>query len=244
MPKPDGKPRNMPMTKPLGGYRRWPISQWEGLLNLALPVLSDLETCWTLGGGTGLFLSLNHRISYDIDIFVEDPRSLKRIAGDPRTTRISSDWQFPGNYLKLTRQEGEIDFILASNITEDCFFVYNFKGTQIHVETPAEIIAKKIRHRGSGFTIRDIFDFALAVDHDPQLIHKLGKVISQKDFQKTLDRVTLLTRNFPPDPSISQFINIIEAEDRLPEIYDRLIKTLKTGMRQSIQHANASSVQE
>jgi len=214
------------MKRPPGGYRKWPISQWKGLLNLALPVLSDLETCWTLGGGTGLFLSLNHRVSYDIDIFLENPQALKRIAGDPRTKRISDDWQFPGNYSKLIRQEGEIDFILASNITENPFFVYNFKGTHINVETPVEIIAKKIRYRGPTFTIRDIFDFAAAVRHDPHLIDTLRQVISQVDFQKTLDRVTLLKRNFPAVPSISQFINIIETEDRLPEIYDSLIKVL------------------
>jgi len=219
------------MKRPPDGYRRWPISQWKGLLSLALPVLSDLETCWTLGGGTGLFLSLNHRVSYDIDIFLEDPQALKRIAGDPRTKRISDDWQFPGNYLKLIRQEGEIDFILASNITENPFFVYNFKGTQINVETPAEIIAKKIRYRGPTFTIRDIFDFAAAVHHDPYLIDTLRQVISQVDFQKTLDRVTLLKRNFPADPSISQFINIIETEDGLPDIYDSVTKVLKIGMR-------------
>ena len=198
---------------------------------MALPVLSDLETCWTLGGGTGLFLSLNHRVSYDIDIFLEDPQALKRIAGDPRTKRISDDRQFPGNYLKLIRQEGEIDFILASNITEDFFFVYNFEGTHINVETPAEIIAKKIRYRGPTFTIRDIFDFAAAVHHDPHLIDILRQVISQVDFQKTLDRVTLLKRNFQEDPSISQFINVIETEDKVSEMYDRVTKVLKTGMR-------------
>lgn len=219
------------MKRPPDGYWRWPISQWKGLLNLALPVLSDLETCWTLGGGTGLFLSLNHRVSYDIDIFLEDPQALKRIAGDSRTKLISDDWQFPGNYLKLIRQEGEIDFILASNITENYFFVYNFKGAQINVETPAEIIAKKIRYRGPTFTIRDIFDFAAAVHHDPHLIDTLRQVISQVDFQKTLDRVTLLKRNFPEDPSISQFINVIETEDRVPEMYDRVTKVLKIGMR-------------
>ena len=218
------------MKRPPGGYRKWPISQWKELLNLALPVLSDLETCWTLGGGTGLFLSLNHRISYDIDIFLEDPQALKRIAGDPRTKRISDDWQFHGNYLKLIKQEGEIDFILASNITENHFFVYNFKGAQINVETPAEIIAKKIRYRGPTFTIRDIFDFAAAVRHDPHLIDTLRQVISHVDFQKTLDRVTLLKRNFPEDPSISQFINVIETEDRVSEMYDRVTKVLKIGM--------------
>jgi hypothetical protein len=200
---------------------------------LALPVLSDLETRWTLGGGTGLFLSLHHRVSYDIDIFLEDPRGLKRIAGDPRTKRISSDWQFPGNYLKLIREEGEIDFILAADITEDCHFVYDFQGTEIHVETPAEIIAKKIRYRGSNFAIRDVFDFAMAVEHHPQLMDTLGKVISRNDFQKTLDRVILLQRNFPADPSISQFVHSIEGEVRLPELYDTLIKALKAGIRPS-----------
>ena len=216
------------MTTPPDGYRKWPISQWEKLLILALPVLSDLETPWTLGGGTGLFLTLNHRVSYDIDIFLEDPRGLKTIAGDPRTKRISNDWQFPGNYLKLIRQEGEIDFTLAATITENSFFGYNFSGTEIKVETPAEIIAKKIRYRGSNFTIRDIFDFALAVDHDPRLMVKLGQALSQKDFQKTLDRVTLLKRNFRENQSISQFINILKTRGNLTEIYDVVIERLKS----------------
>ena len=220
----------MPMTTPPDGYRKWPISQWEKLLNLALPVLSDLETPWTLGGGTGLFLRLNHRVSYDIDIFLEDPRGLKTIAGDPRTKRISNDWQFPGNYLKLIRQEGEIDFILAAAITENSFFAYDFKGTEIKVETPAEIIAKKIRYRGSNFTIRDTFDFALAVDHDPKLIGKLHQAIAQMDFQKTLDRVTLLKHNFSTDHSISQFVNIVETGGEFTKIYNIVIENLKRGM--------------
>ena len=46
------------MKTPSDGYRRWPTSQWEGLLSLALPVLSDLDATWTLGGGTGLNVSL------------------------------------------------------------------------------------------------------------------------------------------------------------------------------------------
>jgi len=198
-----------------------------------LPVLSDLETCWTLGGGTGLFLSLNHRVSYDIDIFLEDPRALKRIAGDPRIKRISDDWQFPGNYLKLIRQEGEIDFILASNITENPFFVYNFKGAQINVETPAEIIAKKIRYRGSRFAIRDIFDFARAIDHNPHLMERLRLVISHRDFQRTLDRVTLLKDNFPADQFVSRFINILKAESKQSGMYNIVIKALERGIRQS-----------
>ncbi len=165
-----------------------------------MPVLSDLDATWTLGGVTGLYVSLRHSISYDIHIFMEDPRSLKRIAGDPRTKEISENWQFPGNYLKLIRQEGEIDFILASNITECCFFVYDFKGLPIHVETPAEIIAKKIRHRGHAFTIRDLFDFASALKHDPLLTEELQRAMQPNDFEKTLARVNLLKSNFLSTP--------------------------------------------
>ena len=192
-----------------------------------MPVLSDLEPGWTLGGGTGLFLSLNHRISYDVDIFLEDPRALKHIAADPRIKRISSDRQFPGNYLKLIRQEGEIDFILAAAITENGFFAYNFRGTPVPVETPAEIIAKKIRHRGSRFTVRDVFDFESAMGHDPKLMEKLGQFLAPNDFQKTLDRLTLLKENFSANQTISQFINILKTQDSLTHMYDNVIHALK-----------------
>ena len=153
---------------------------------------------------------------------------MKRIAGDPRTKEISENRQFPGNYLKLIRQEGEIDFILASNITEDCFFVYDFKGLSIHVETPAEIIAKKIRHRGHAFTIRDLFDFASALKHDPLLTEKLQRAMQPNDFEKTLARVNLLKSNFLSTP-LSQFIHVIDTT-ALPEIWDSVAGALKSGI--------------
>ncbi len=177
-------------------------------------------------------LSLRHRISYDIDIFMEDPQALKQIAGDPRTRQISDNWQFPGNYLKLIRQEGEIDFILAGNITDNGFFVYNFKGMPIHVETPAEIIAKKIRHRGHTFTIRDLFDFASALKHDPGLIEKLRSAMYRSDFEKTHDRVKLLKRNFQASP-LSQLINVMDTEDDMPAICDTVTKALKNAIPQA-----------
>jgi len=128
----------------------------------------------------------------------------------------------------LIRQEGEVDIILASNVTEPCSFPYYFEGVQIHVETPAEILAKKIQNRGSSFTVRDVFDVAVALYHDPHVVDSLRPFISQEDFQKTLNRVTLLKRNFPDVPCISQFINIIQTEYRPPDIYDEVIKAFET----------------
>jgi hypothetical protein len=34
------------------------------------------------------------------------------------------------------------------------------------VETPREIIAKKVFHRAADFTARDLFDFALVIEKD------------------------------------------------------------------------------
>jgi hypothetical protein len=87
-------------------------------MNLALTVLSDLppEMHWSLGGGTALALHLNHRISFDVDIFLDHPGALKELMKNPKTKRLSDDREFPGNYLKIIRPEGEIDFILAATM--------------------------------------------------------------------------------------------------------------------------------
>jgi hypothetical protein len=71
---------------------------------------------WSLGGGTALALHLNHRISFDVDIFLDHPGALKELMKNPKTKRLSDDREFPGNYLKIIRPEGEIDFILAATM--------------------------------------------------------------------------------------------------------------------------------
>lgn len=50
-------------------------------MSLAMTVLPDLpaEMTWTLGGGTALALYLDHRESFDVDIFLEHPGALKEL---------------------------------------------------------------------------------------------------------------------------------------------------------------------
>jgi len=66
----------------LTGSRRWPATAWRTLLELALPALDAVGAGgnWTLGGGTALALRLNHRISYDIDIFLADANHLRALS--------------------------------------------------------------------------------------------------------------------------------------------------------------------
>lgn len=49
-------------------------------------------------------------------------------------------------------------------------------GHQVRVETSAEIIAKKMWHRGDRITGRDIFDFALIAEREPEML------MSARDF--------------------------------------------------------------
>lgn len=125
---------------------------------------------WTFGGGTSLAIDLGHRVSYDIDAFVDSARLIqslvpvrnavtRAICWNDETGR--ADYQYPGHYLKLiVRGVGEIDFLGAYPLLDDAVVPFDFEGRTISRERPAEVIAKKIYHRGSSFKARDVFDLA------------------------------------------------------------------------------------
>lgn len=58
------------------------MSQWESLFDQAASIINQANSSfklldsWTFGGGTALMLQINHRESFDIDIFVDDPQVL------------------------------------------------------------------------------------------------------------------------------------------------------------------------
>jgi hypothetical protein len=158
----------------LTGSQRWPATAWRTLLELALPALDGIgpDVKWTFGGGTALALKLHHRISYDIDIFLEDAGLLRALSPNRNKAAraITDRWQDPGNYLKLEREEGAIDFIVAARLTDLSPWLYKFKNREIPVEAPAEILAKKLKYRGSRLIPRDIFDILAAQRFDPAIM--------------------------------------------------------------------------
>lgn len=170
-------------------------SKWRDLLELALPALDHVfgrqssldDPDWTLGGGTAIALQLAHRVSYDIDIFLQRGK-LKSFtpAMNPAARLISERYQWPGHHLKYERPEGEIDFLSAILQTEPGFEKYDFNGRAIAIETPEEVIVKKVRYRSERFTPRDAFDLAavasaragLAIvlaDEVPDALDRLGE---------------------------------------------------------------------
>lgn len=123
------------------------------------------------GGGTALAVHYQHRTSYDVDLFITDADVVRDLtpARNPATRALLKEhkYEYPGNYLKLRLDEGEIDFILATSRTERPCQPWSFEGRPVLIETPWETAIKKIFYRPSTFKVRDIFDLAAVVDRHP-----------------------------------------------------------------------------
>ena len=185
--------------KPLTGSRKWPATAWRTLLELALPALDEVgaDVRWTLGGGTGLALKLEHRISYDIDIFLENASHLRALSPNRNTAAraISNRWQEPGHYLRLEREEGVVDFIIAAQQTDLTPWIYSFKGRNVPIEEPAEILAKKLKYRGSRIIPRDIFDI-LAVHRFNPAIVKIAVAAAPDGARRAADRIGRIAKRY------------------------------------------------
>jgi hypothetical protein len=151
----------------------FPEGPWKTLLEKAYGLFDSVTSdgftppIWSLGGGTVLMFHFAHRKSKDIDIFIPDPQFLAYI--NPRTggrgEDITSEYKDAAEYVKLFLPEGEIDFVASSTLTKSPFEEYEVLGRNILLETPIEIVAKKIWHRGDRATPRDLLDLAMVIDH-------------------------------------------------------------------------------
>lgn len=152
---------------------------WAELFPAALSLMAHLESQvskphWTFGGGTVLMLRIGHRQSKDIDLFVPDPQYLGFV--NPRLSEvaeeISTDYEEAAEYLKFYLPSGEIDIVVGSSLTDSPFDEVFHAGRDIKVETSAEIIAKKLWHRGDRAKARDLFDLCAVADAEPGAIYR------------------------------------------------------------------------
>ena len=185
-----------------------PEGAWKDLLPHALAIIEDIKNhgtpdpFWTLGGGTVLMFRYQHRLSKDIDIFVPDPQYLGFVT--PRLSDIaaavSTDYvEDQSSYVKLIRPEGEIDFVASPNLTKTPFETWSIEGHHIRVETAAEIVAKKLWHRGDRATARDLFDLSLVIERDSEGLIQAAEFLrknSQTFIEQILSRSAILKVQF------------------------------------------------
>lgn len=165
----------------------------------------------------------HHRLSEDVDIFLRDPQYLT--AFSPRLNdvaeRLTSNYAEDARFLKLYFDVGEIDFIVARFLTEQPVIRERILGNDVLVETPREIIAKKLAHRGREFRGRDLLDLALVIEREPEALRAIVSILiphrdgvlerlsrhraamlqefnalNVLDYRRTFDECESLVRNF------------------------------------------------
>jgi hypothetical protein len=138
---------------------------WRKLAGIASTVVVDAQKTAgsslraVLGGGTRVMLALNHRISNDIDLFIGDPQWIGYLSPrlNSNVESLTSVYEETAVSLKLRFAEGEIDFIVAApllHLPEE-----SSPETSFPLEAIAEVLAKKLFHRGWQLAPRDVFDW-------------------------------------------------------------------------------------
>jgi predicted nucleotidyltransferase component of viral defense system len=154
---------------------------WKSILAAAIPILDDLSARSgsmpdiVLGGGTVLMLRFHHRLSRDIDFFLNEVQLLSMIT--PRlndlTSRISLDYVEQANSVKLVLNEGDIDFIVAGNVTRSVPVETILMSNRVmRLETTEEIIAKKLFYRAAHFKPRDVFDLVAVHRRESEAVER------------------------------------------------------------------------
>lgn len=173
----------------MAGSTKWRTSKWEDMLRAVLPVLIEHRSSvdwWSFGGGAALAHHLHHRISYDIDLFVDSAKDLKALVpnANPLMKKLAgaNKYEYLGNHLKVPYGSppiGEINITIAASVSDHPFELFSFKGQDIRIETIDEILAKKCLFRASRFTNRDMFDLAASLDKDPTVLSRLQPAIQE-----------------------------------------------------------------
>ena len=204
---------------------------WEGLFERALVLIDHARKQglpvdeWTFGGGTVLMRRHRHRLSKDNDIFIDNPEFLGYL--NPRLSDIAesltTDYVEDTEYIKLRFPDGEIDFVVAAPLSQHPANLETVLGRPFLVETPTEIVAKKIWHRGATFTARDIFDFALVSEWESEALREIFPILRDR-------REAVLKRITDFEPQLRETFNelqILEYKRSFDECVEIVKETLK-----------------
>ncbi|OWQ90883.1 hypothetical protein CDN99_12035 [Roseateles aquatilis] len=192
--------------------------RWRVLESLAKEIVADAHAVSGvrfaphLGGGTRLMLTLEHRISDDIDLFIRDPQWIGFLTprlNDRFEDRISG-YDEGNTSLKFRLPEGEIDFIVGLSLLD--LEPEVIPDTTFPVEPIAEVLAKKLFYRGQFLAPRDLFDW-YAIEHlAPQSV--AGVAFGSLLKTTKLEQVGKALELIPASPGASRSWDLIQAHDK------------------------------
>lgn len=207
------------------------LNAWRRLFRRALFIIDAANADqpsrlpWSFGGGTVLMLQYRHRVSRDIDIFVADPQWLGHLSPrlNDRAASITADYVEQANFVKLTFDDGEVDFIAAPALTSNPTRRQRIEGRNLHVERPAEIIAKKVFHRAAAFKARDYLDLAVVIRRDRRSLAGATSILRDR-------RSDLTNRIRTLDAALREDFAALEVLDGACS-YDETVETVTAYLR-------------
>ena len=180
---------------------------WREIIRQAYALFDDLESRgfgkppFSLGGGTALMLAYEHRLSNDVDLFTYDVQWLSLFTPrlNAKAAAIALDYAEQANSVKITIEAGDIDFIVAADVTTSVKTMHQIAGRDMAVESPSEILAKKLFYRAAALKPRDVYDMSATMDLAPNVarlameaaVSKKGTLLRRLDELATMDEASL-----------------------------------------------------
>lgn len=193
------------------------------------------------GGGTALAMYyFQHRLSFDIDLFVTDIQILNYLSPkhwiDETDKFNSSKYIDLSNHIRVLEKKNNIKVdVLVSQSASSDYLLDDSKDifcSDVYVESIEDILAKKIVYRRNDNLTRDIIDIAIAIKvQDSILLDMLESgLINKQDLKELKNSLEHLDRaTFEEEIEIvAPFENYIDDSKNAPEIIKKECQKLLT----------------
>lgn len=172
------------------------INALEGFIEDAFPCLPNGDNSQIrFGGGTALAIYyFQHRLSFDIDLFVTDAQLINYLSPkhwiEEATAFNSDSYMDIANHIRVLYRQNNIkvDILVAQDFTGKCLVDDSKElfNDVVYVESIEDIIAKKIVYRRKDNLTRDIIDIAIAIEYADNVLRRLFdlEVISLTDIEE------------------------------------------------------------
>lgn len=191
------------------------------------------------GGGTALAIYyFQHRLSFDIDLFVTDVQILNYLSPkhwiDETNNFDTSKYIDLSHHIRVLEKKNNIkvDVLVTQNklspsLLDDSKIIFD---GDIYVESIEDIIAKKIMYRKNDNLTRDIIDIAIAIKHTEKILESLlaTEKINKQDIKDLFQSLQQLdTQSFHDEIEIvAPFQKYIDDANNAPEIIMQTCKSL------------------
>lgn len=193
------------------------------------------------GGGTALAIYyFQHRLSFDIDLFVTDVQVLNYLSPkhwiEETNNFNNSKYIDLSNHIRVLEKKNNIkvDVLVTQDASTDYLLDDSraIFSSDVYVESIEDIIAKKIIYRRNDNLTRDIIDIAISIKHADNILEKLfvAEKINREDVQDLYNSIERLDREtFDEEIEIvAPFEKYINDAKNAPEIISEACQKLLT----------------